>query len=308
MQGAAAWKPIVVGIDGSREAAQAATFGRHVAQAAGTRCIVVHAAADPWLAAAAAPRPDLLTRYHEALASQAREHVEERLRVNGVSHPDRDFTVRLGRPVRVLQQLIEEFGAELVVLGGKRHAALERWFGGSTGLNAVRALPVPVIIVRHPPPRLQRVLVAVDVSAAAAPTIAAAERMAGVFGAELRVLTVVTPVPPGAEAQHANAAGYYTLWEEVVRREVWPLITADRAQPAVRHGDIGPTVELEATTWPADLLVVGSHGKGWVDRLLLGTLTERLLNRLPTSLMVVPVARVVETAARHPERAATAFA
>jgi universal stress protein family protein len=35
-------------------------------------------------------------------------------------------------------------------------------------------------------------------------------------------------------------------------------------------------------------VVVGSHGKGWVERLLIGSVTERLLNQLPSSLLVVP--------------------
>jgi len=36
--------------------------------------------------------------------------------------------------------------------------------------------------------------------------------------------------------------------------------------------------------------VVGSHGKGLAQRLLLGSVTEQLLNHLPTSLLVVPAA------------------
>jgi len=34
---------------------------------------------------------------------------------------------------------------------------------------------------------------------------------------------------------------------------------------------------------------MGSHGKGWATRVLVGSVTERLLNHLPTSLVVVPV-------------------
>jgi len=41
--------------------------------------------------------------------------------------------------------------------------------------------------------------------------------------------------------------------------------------------------------------VVGSHGKGWVDRLLIGSTTERLLNRLPTSLLIVPINKPAAT-------------
>jgi len=38
-----------------------------------------------------------------------------------------------------------------------------------------------------------------------------------------------------------------------------------------------------------DLVIVGSHGKGWVDRVLLGSTTERLLNKLPCPVLVIPV-------------------
>lgn len=304
----ASWGPIVVGIDGSREAAQAATFARQFAQVAGTSCHVVHAAADPWMAGGATARPDAILRYQHALEDRARAELLERLRGTSITESGEDFVVRFGRPVRILQQFVDEVGAELVVLGGKRHAALERWFGGTTALNSVRALEVPVLVVRHPPARLERVLAAVDVSAAAGPTIAVAERLAGVFGAALRVISAVEPIPPTVQGPPVDATAYYAMWEEVVRREVWPLIRTPDTQAVVCHGPAVEAIEREAASWPADLLVVGSHGKGWVDRLLLGTLTESLLNRLPTSLLVVPVARAVEAAAQSPEGAAEALA
>jgi nucleotide-binding universal stress UspA family protein len=151
------------------------------------------------------------------------------------------------------------------------------------------------------------VLVAVDVSPAAAPTIAAAERFANVFGAALRVLTVVQPIPPLVEDSTFDAAAHLAAWEDAVRREVWPLIRSEGAQPVLRHGPVVDTIAREAAAWPADLLVVGSHGKGWVDRLLLGTITESLLNRLPTSLLVVPAPRTVEAATPPPARGAAAL-
>ena len=45
----------------------------------------------------------------------------------------------------------------------------------------------------------------------------------------------------------------------------------------------------EAVEWDADLIVAGSHGKGFLERMLLGSTTQELLYRLPTSLLVVPV-------------------
>jgi nucleotide-binding universal stress UspA family protein len=57
----------------------------------------------------------------------------------------------------------------------------------------------------------------------------------------------------------------------------------------VRTGVAAETIAEEAGTWHADLIVMGSHGKGWVDRVLVGSTTERLVTELPASIMVVPV-------------------
>ena len=56
----------------------------------------------------------------------------------------------------------------------------------------------------------------------------------------------------------------------------------------VRHGTALETILREAADWRADLVVVASHGKGPVKRMLVGSVTEGLINHLPTSLLVVP--------------------
>ena len=59
----------------------------------------------------------------------------------------------------------------------------------------------------------------------------------------------------------------------------------------MRRGRAAAAITSEVRQWNADLVVMGSHGKGWVDRLLIGSTSERLLNVLPTSMLVVPVSR-----------------
>src|SRR2546426_3841954 len=85
-----------------------------------------------------------------------------------------------------------------------------------------------------------------------------------------------------------DTTDYYRRWEEALARDVWPLIRAPGVGTVVRHGTALETILREAADWRADLVVVASHGKGPVKRMLVGSVTEGLINHLPTSLLVVP--------------------
>ena len=124
----------------------------------------------------------------------------------------------------------------------------------------------------------------------ARPTLQTAERYAHLFGAALRALSVLEPLPviPGM-TQAYETGEYYAMTEELLERDVWSLIRTPSVERIVRYGMAVETIVREASEWGADLLIVGSHGKGWAERVLVGSVTERLLNHLPTSLVVVPV-------------------
>jgi nucleotide-binding universal stress UspA family protein len=185
---------------------------------------------------------------------------------------------------------VAEVDAALVVLGGKHHSTLGRWLGGSTSLNVARTTEVPLLVTAGAPTAIHRVLVAVDLSGAARPTLAAAERYAARFGAKLRALSVFEPLPVIPEAPVVyNATEYYAMSEELLKRDIWPALRTRGVETMVRYGAAVETILRETAEWRADLLVVGSHGKGWATRVLVGSVTERLLNHLPTSLVVVPV-------------------
>ncbi len=295
------WKPIVVGVDASLEAAEAAAFAARTAKRAGTSVHLVHAIRD---ALASYQVPD--SRYRSALIEQSRAQL---MAVFGDSLPQdvlATLSVRLGPTSAVLKQVAADVAAAFIVLGGKHHSTLGRWLGGSTSLNVARTTDVPLLVTAGPAVAVRRVLVAVDLSGAAAPTLAAAERYAELFGAELRAVSVLEPLPVIPEITPPyDVTEYNALSEELVQRELWPLISSRSVEKVVRHGTAVATISQEVTDWRADLLVVGSHGKGWAQRLLLGSVTEQLLNHLPTSLLVIPApaaAAVAPAAVRKAER------
>ncbi|HEU5262307.1 MAG TPA: universal stress protein [Gemmatimonadales bacterium] len=284
------WKPIVVAVDDSPEAANAAAFGWRLADMVGTSCHLVHAVPDPGTALAAALMGGRARALEAGITELVGPGLRAALRPSVIPQALDRLDIRIGRTAIVLKAEVERLGAGLVIIGGKHHPALGRWLGGRTARDAVRILPVPVLVTRGAPTALRRVLAAVDLSYAAEPTIREAERFVTLAGGQLRAVHVVERVTAIQDVARFVSEQEFTAYSVgVLESDVWPLLRMPGAEKSVRSGHAVVALAAEATEWQADLLVVGSHGKGWVDRLLLGTVTERLLDQLPVSLLVVPV-------------------
>jgi nucleotide-binding universal stress UspA family protein len=249
---------------------------------------VIHAVRDAWAPLVAVSIDPQVVDMQELQLAVARQQVNDALGTAVSDQLRQKLEVVFGPAAVVLQQTMRERRPGLVVLGGKHHSVLERWLGGSTSLHVVRSTEVPVLITAGTPASFRRVLVAADLSKASGPTIGLAERFAKLVGAELRVLSVFEPLPNLDAIPTIEPTEYFALAQETLERDVWPLVRMP-AEKMVRHGTVVDTLLREATEWKADVLVVGSHGKGWAQRVLLGSVTEQLINQLPTSLLVAPV-------------------
>ena len=281
------WGPIVVGVDASPAGIAAAAAGWELAQATSAPVVLVHAAREICLGASGVPgRVDAGALQNEILRL-TREELERALRGHVPAELIAAMEVRTGPAAQVLRDVVAERGSDLVVLGAKRHGLVARWLGGSTAKNAIRALDVSVLITTGPK-AFARVLVPVDLSDAALPTLAAAERFARLFGAKLRVLHAVEPFPYAAEGiTVVDVAMLAQQAEEAFERNVWPKVTYTAVEKVVRRGPALTTIEHEAIEWPADLVVVGAHGRGRVERIFLGSVSEGVVNALPASVLVV---------------------
>lgn len=56
------------------------------------------------------------------------------------------------------------------------------------------------------------------------------------------------------------------------------------------HGQVVANVIDEARSLPADLIVLGTHGRGGFERFMLGSVTEKVLRKAPCPVLTVPPA------------------
>ncbi len=189
------WKPIVVGVDTSPESASAAAMGWRMAQAAGTTCHLVHGTHEvSVMPLSPLVRVDV-AQLRRQLTARARRRLDDALRGSVPPEALETLDVRLGKGVWALAHAVREHDAELVVIGGKHRSPPARWLGGSTAQHAARFIDVPLLVTWAPRQAVRRILVAVDASYAAVPTLHSAARYADVFGAELWAVHVVEPLP-----------------------------------------------------------------------------------------------------------------
>lgn len=286
-------QPIVVGVDGSPESGAAANAGWVLARAAAVDCRLVHATADTpdvRVVLEAAGSGVSLDALQLAMLARMRHEIRTAIGADVPSSLADQVMIRSGRTANVLGDAIVETDAQLLVLGGKHHSTLGRWASGSTVQQMVRRLNVPLLVTAGALPRRPRVMVAVDASYAAKPTIEQATTFAQLLGGPLHALHVIEPGATVPKAMFRIEPLNYAAWSrEHMERDLWPLLPIPAHHKVIRRGEATATITQEAAAWRADVIVVGSHGKGWIDRLLIGSVTEELLNDLPCAVLVIPV-------------------
>jgi nucleotide-binding universal stress UspA family protein len=135
-----------------------------------------------------------------------------------------------------------------------------------------------------------RILLAVDDSAVAATVVRRVAKLARKFKAtpELHVLTVVPRLSKAAEKEFGKAGPgrYYARQAELSLEPVRPLLQRTGLEWKERSaiGEIAPTVLAEAKAVKADMIVIGSHGKGALKSLLVGSVTQKVI-----ALSTIPV-------------------
>jgi len=270
---------ILVATDGSAESGAAVRFGAVLAQrVAGT-----------------------LTLLHVLLPSEQRRKGEEVLRPAQTTAAEygvqASTRLEVGDPVEAILGIRREIEADMLVVGTHGRKGLPRVVLGSVAESLYKSAAFPVAVVR----KFERgtggigpVLAPVDFSEGAMHAARAAAHLARKLGVKLSLIHVLPEVvPPRGEKD-----------QEAIRREALALRRDAEAQlqALIKELGLGPEqVEFSLVTgvdsaqinhvaaeMHAGCIVMGTRGLTGLPRVLLGSVTDQVVQQAPCPVVIVP--------------------
>jgi nucleotide-binding universal stress UspA family protein len=196
----------------------------------------------------------------------------------------------------------EAWGAELIALGTHGRRGLKRWLLGSVADQVVRAAHCRVLVARPSPRGV--VLAASDLGDPALPAVHAAADEAARREAPLVVMHAME-LPREGDAAMGLLGALPAIDPPEIRDQKRTLAkelletalqnARARGKVVIANDDaVDETLQL-AGSLPAELIVVSTHGRTGLARVVLGSRASQILEKAPCSVLV---ARSVDPASR----------
>lgn len=229
--------------------------------------------------------PESVHESRTAAAHQATADVRDQATDHDVAVTE---AVREGAPAREIVSYADEH-ADLIAMGTHGRTGLRRYLVGGVTTSVVRAASVPVLTDRLTDSLRSTsytdILIATDGTAGSTDAIKHAIEFAHRHGATLHALYVVntklgrsTPVQNALEQNGEQAVSAVTT-----AAQSKGVSTAERVVAGVPHQEILSAIEEH----DIDLLVLGTHGRSGLDRLVLGSVAERLIRTAEIPVLTV---------------------
>jgi nucleotide-binding universal stress UspA family protein len=216
-----------------------------------------------------------------------------------------------GDPSEEILAYAESHGVDLIVMGTHGRRGLDRIIGGSVTERVARDAGVSVVVVHDPrpdafvsPPRLSKIVCAVDLGESSDDTLETAAMLARVAGTRLTVLHAIESgrweaswsVARGEEDAHVRGLserGYRRLGELLARHRH----SGVALEPAVVVGHPRQAILEAVARERADLLVIGAHRMSRMNRVLFGSTAEHVLRAARGPVLIARAGRLSSTVA-----------
>jgi len=197
--------------------------------------------------------------------------------------------MRHGQPHEMIVDQAESLEAGLVIMGESRRKVLERALIGPTAARVVGYCRTDVLVI---PAGMDldfdKVLVALDGSENSAPAAARALELAEQYRSRLMALSVLQMYPENSildtyvNTLIAKANDVVNDFKKLAEKK------GHTATGKTTQGeDVAAAIVQQASEWGAGLIVMGSHGRTGLRRLLMGSVAESVLAQAYCPVLIV---------------------
>jgi nucleotide-binding universal stress UspA family protein len=203
-----------------------------------------------------------------------------------------------GYPSTGIVDYAKDWEADMIIIGSHGHGALARFLLGSTAKSVTHNAPCSVEIVRNPKKDMKggmKLLLATDgssFSTAVAQSIAARPWPEGT---QVKVISVVEMAVPAIEPRYGAAEMIERMRIENTKlAEKWVEAAEQivsgaglKTSRAVIGGYAKAMIVDEAREWNADIVMLGSHGRRGITRLLMGSVSDAVAMQAERSVEII---------------------
>jgi len=198
-----------------------------------------------------------------------------------------------GSVTKEISRVVQDKRSNLLVCGAKGQSVARRLLG-STVQKMLNRMPCPLLVVKQAPRDAYRtLLVAVDFSSSSLRAIELAKAIAP--QAEIILLHVYeAPFESSLRFAHIDH-DTLTHYRNVIRKDAVKQLAAlsetagvADARQIVVHGDPVWQIAEQEQVLECDLIVVGKQGESALEELLIGSVTQHVLNESQCDVLVSP--------------------
>jgi nucleotide-binding universal stress UspA family protein len=286
---------ILLATDGSEDGGLAAAAAVDLSKWTGAKLHAAHA----WVPHFA--HPSLVPeRYRPPYEEGARRILDEQVgRIEQAGGTVSEAHLVEGRPADAILDLAERIGAGLIVVGSRGLGSGKRLLVGRVSLGVVHHADRPVLVVRGKSWPPARVVIGEDLSEDARGAARLGAALGKLFGAETVLVHAYEGMPPHPETlprddrelYEAMVEKYLGRAEPALEERAAELEDACGVRPRVRllEGESAKVLsEVAEESDSTGLLVVGSRGLGAGRRMLMGSVSTKVLLAASGSVLVCP--------------------
>jgi nucleotide-binding universal stress UspA family protein len=245
--------------------------------------------------------PSLVSaRYHPPYEDRARRILDEQVgRIEQAGGTVSGAHLVEGRPADAILDLAERIGADLIVVGSRGLGSIKSLLIGSVSLGVVHHTDRPVLVVRGGSWPPARVVIGEDLSEDARDAARIGLTLGKLLGAQTLLAHAYQGMPPHPETLPRDDRELYEAMVREHLRRVEPALEGRAAgledaygvRPRVRllGGESARVLsEVAEEGEGTGLLVVGSRGLGAGGRMLLGSVSTKILMAAKGPVLVCP--------------------